>query len=493
MLNLNQKYRVDFDDDTISQSGIQEINRYIASQNLRDNKVWGKFLPDGYDPYWIGKRFLPPLPEDWVWLRNYVPKDKSDPIRGYFAKRVEKYYRSLDFKGLPDSFKTRIGTLVDDFVSKSGSHIIQLTDNLDWNAGDFGDTDSCFWGGRKKARQLLKHIGALALQSFDINDPTSGRGRCWVIPDFPERGTYCLFNGYGYGDGTDALRILAKVFAKQAGMEQKKVVLTNKGEYNGTLWINHRDGVSRGIIVAPHNIISNIVEGETYDFNYSLESVGVCAISGDEIWGEDDYLHICGGRLILAEYLDRTFECPLCRELDILATSTRVRTNRFRTNCDEDGYVEICHDCVNSRLVFDEIYKERILDVDAMYVNGDNLVTSRQTFFENCGICEVTNLAFLNKNLVSLHGGHQVSVGAYYHLKNTFVNHTLDESVLKRLVKTADSIFGQKSGATTAKELVDFVCDNVDVSVSTKMIETIFSNLYMEALAFINAFEVTYA
>lgn len=136
IIEPEKKYVVKFDDDTISISGQDEIIRFIASQDLRSD-LWAKYLPENHDPFWIGKRWLPELPDNWKWSRNHIPSDKRNPIRGFFTKRVEQYYRTYyGFKNLPPSFLEQIGVLVDRYVSLQSKFIIRLSANLDWEAGD---------------------------------------------------------------------------------------------------------------------------------------------------------------------------------------------------------------------------------------------------------------------------------------------------------------------------------------------------------------------
>lgn len=413
IIEPEKKYVVKFDDDTISISGQDEIIRFIASQDLRSD-LWAKYLPENHDPFWIGKRWLPELPDNWKWSRNHIPSDKRNPIRGFFTKRVEQYYRTYyGFKNLPPSFLEQIGVLVDRYVSLQSKFIIRLSANLDWEAGDYGDGTSCFWKSKKIAKDYLEYIGAFAIQTFDIANELRGVGRCWCIPDFPEKGTYTLFNGYGYQD--DSLRVISKVFSKLLDMEQKKVKLYNNGSATGDFWINS----STGSVVGSVESMLKIQEGSTVDFKFKLNSVGICAISGRHIFSGEKYFKYSGG-VVLSIYEDRFTKCPLCGEKDKKSHMQSVTLSAHKSYDfpHEENQVFVCAECSRNttKVWYDKRSDEFCLITDTVYLEDTNERVFLDWFLENGYVDYLTRKSYIDQKVQV--GELEFYEGSYQHLVN---------------------------------------------------------------------------
>jgi len=167
------------------------------------------------------------LPADFCW--DFLTRE------GKFAKRVKKLAHHQGVK-LDDALVAAVGKIAEEH-SLLGDLYFDLTCQFDWQAGDFGDEGSCFWGSRAKARELLQKAGAQAIRFYD---PASGQGigRAWVIET--QYGTVC-FNAYG----PISLRKVAKVLALHLGHDPdsvRPVALINEHEAGGLIYINGGSG-----------------------------------------------------------------------------------------------------------------------------------------------------------------------------------------------------------------------------------------------------------
>lgn len=73
-----------------------------------------------------------------------------------------------------------------------GGFSFDITNNLEWEKGDFKDDKSCFWGDRKSHRYSLQNYGCRAIRFYKGK---KGIGRAWAWPY--KRNGLVLFNSYG--------------------------------------------------------------------------------------------------------------------------------------------------------------------------------------------------------------------------------------------------------------------------------------------------------
>lgn len=91
--------------------------------------------------------------------------------------------------------KAELGNLLSQ--SSFSTLTFDFTQDFDWNAGDFGDEGSCFFNGRRHARNRIKSANGFAIR-FYHPDSGHGIGRAWGFWDKPEfKGRLLIFNVYG--------------------------------------------------------------------------------------------------------------------------------------------------------------------------------------------------------------------------------------------------------------------------------------------------------
>lgn len=184
----------------------------------------------------------------WEW-----GSDKTNPFgSSSFVKRVKKWLSGQGCK--PDNdFMGKIGDIAGKAMTTTSPYICDLTDNLDWAPGDFGDYGSCFWDIRRDARTLLKRKGAIAIRCYDRD----GRGlaRAWVVAVGADM--FVVFNGYGNSTET-----MARLLAEASGNKCKRIALRNNGRSNGVLYFNG----GFGYIVGPDGVIGDY---SRYDLGWS--------------------------------------------------------------------------------------------------------------------------------------------------------------------------------------------------------------------------------
>jgi hypothetical protein len=120
------------------------------------------------------------------WHGGWQPVSKS----GKIAKRISKWLSTQGFKLAPSEVSW-IGNFASNTIIPKGTRI-EITDRFDWNPGDFGDEDSCLFGGRRKTWGVLHALGGRAAKIY-IPDRKPGRN---LILDW--EGKPYLFNFYGF-------------------------------------------------------------------------------------------------------------------------------------------------------------------------------------------------------------------------------------------------------------------------------------------------------
>src|SRR5688572_6324743 len=192
------RYSVTFPQGEISPSGSNQILDYIYAQSLQ-TEAWKTLNPEAK------ATFLPVLPDDWQW--TWIVQ------RGEYVGTLPKRIRSFYFKqhGIkcPDSFIEQIGNLARQHSDSQSYYTFEIVDQFDWEAGDFGDSGSCYWGGNAGARIMLNDNGGMAVCFF--TDSGHGYARAWFVEI--DTDLFIIFNGYGFGRGINATLTIARVLA----------------------------------------------------------------------------------------------------------------------------------------------------------------------------------------------------------------------------------------------------------------------------------------
>lgn len=194
--------------------------------------------------------------------------------KGALVKRLKTYmYKKHSIK-VSATILEKIGAIVADNSIATKEYALDITENFEWNAGDFGDHGSCFFGGRTGIRQDMEEDGRFKSLRFFQRDflqkrkgtdkfhPLyAGIGRSWIWTTnitakvkanlSIKSGVYVVFNGYG-----PSTQWQASFLSAYLGLPMKQVMLTNHGETCGGLYVNN----GLGYIIGPDAIITNVSE-----------------------------------------------------------------------------------------------------------------------------------------------------------------------------------------------------------------------------------------
>ncbi|MBL8161198.1 MAG: hypothetical protein JNJ61_04375 [Anaerolineae bacterium] len=343
---LNQVITFQMPAGTISPTGITMIEAYIASQKVTEGE-WAKLNPT------VKTSSLPMLADDWHWQWQVL----AGEFRGNFPARVRQYYYKTYQIKCPPQFLESIGNIAKAHCATQETYTFDFTKRITWNAGDFGDYGSCFWGSNAGARVMLEDNGALAMRFY--GEFNRGIARAWIIEIDVE--AFIVFNGYGFSG--DATLIIASVFAAYTGLHYKRIYLHNS--WGSTLYING----NHGYVVASAEYVQTV---DDWDIQWDDANAETCSDCGrlldeyDICWGADDspycercfYNHFghcneCGEThwnedLTYVETADADV-CDWCYRRDF-AHCLRCDDTYRKTRMKQIGERWYCHDCVDDMM-----------------------------------------------------------------------------------------------------------------------------------------------
>lgn len=292
----------------------------------------------------------------WNWLQDGRP----------WPRRFNTAFKKTFGFGLPPEYMGNLGDIASRHCMKDGEFInMDFTRTFEWEDGDFGDSGSCFWGERSKAREMLSEGGCFAMRLFrQWGDLDSGFARAWIgdraiYHDGHKTLAYIVFNGYGK-TALEMARILARHLG--AGMSYHAITLKNNGRSDGTLYING----GTGFIVGPKELIKGIY---AHDFEIADGSVHCCNCQC-LITDIDDQIS-AGGDIYCPDCIDKFYEyCHECDTLTKLDYLTYV-TNQFGEN---DGYCPRCK----------EKYLSLCAECGEVYRDEDGTECEGERYCEEC-------------------------------------------------------------------------------------------------------------
>jgi hypothetical protein len=226
---------------------------------------------------------------------------------------------------------SRIGDLAIAGAEKCEVHFLRLTQDFDWQEGDYGDSGSCYWGGRSAARtQILPDLGSWAALWHDSDG--DGVARSWLVP---WNGNMVLFNPYSRDDSVYSGVAQARILAFLWGESYREVELTANGEADGTLWINSRKGWAIGPAESLPSRVNFDVEEE--------EDFGCCERCHESFTYEDEGYMGPDGDLCEYCYNEYTCRCDDCQDT-IWSDSVEERGDRNVCESCARDYAQ-CADC----------------------------------------------------------------------------------------------------------------------------------------------------
>ena len=321
-LPCGERIHVSIPNNGINERGQSALIEYLAKlQPIIDVLPWDELLRDkgfsyclvnarDYCPpvnYGAVEDFLDSVGWEWLWKTS----------RGTLPKRMGSLFHKLGAK-LPSDALAQVGNIAATHTEKRTEHVLDFTQHLDWSAGDYGDSGSCFWGGRRYARTMLADLGAYALRFYDPRDELRGVARSWLVPcyDHPDGEFFMLFNAYSVGDYSYDALTQARILAFYLGLSYRKCPsLRNNNFCDNVLYINGGTGLSVGV--------PEIVAGVTaYDFGAAEdnhrcdedEDEYTCCACGSELNEDNQYCAGDGDDDSYCEtcFHERYFSCDRC-------------------------------------------------------------------------------------------------------------------------------------------------------------------------------------
>lgn len=289
-----------------------------------------------------------PILRDFSQIGGPYASLESGKLQGPINKRIRKWLMGYNDKVvLPKDFNSKLGDLVSPFVIRKGIKV-EVTDEFDWNAGDFGDAGSCFWGERSICREFMPAWGCRAIL-FSIPENVQqvgmdgrvrtnwiGAGRCWMYPlngketlytsndnttSFPKppENAWIAFNFYGLAESR-ALGLISHLFDWG---EQRTVGFIA----SGPMYIN------RGTVTLfnpPPNVAFKTVHTQMGDNCYECDHCGKSYYDRDRAqlrpYGSRNCTH-CSPR----------GHCSVCSKPVVKSKSYQPETNVFVCDlCDQE-------------------------------------------------------------------------------------------------------------------------------------------------------------
>lgn len=323
----NVRMHVRIADGSISDAGRREIIALLAGNNL------------------------PALPEDWDW--SWMVQ-KRLPYAGTFPKRYSAFVFKTTGAKTSSEILQQLGNFYANHASKGSDFWFDFDRTINWKDGDFGDKDSCFWGGRSIARDMIRENGGAV--RFFSSETGNGLARAWIAPGHPQENDALLFNGYGM-----QLRDIARIIATFLGLDYQSMPMVNNGNSAGDLWINgvrdpvrDRDGgYSGGFVVTDASRLETYAKNyghlpsafvKAYDLKWKRPlkryyCTGCLRCVGNEESGPEAGAHVVNLRYYCAEcYATAFFTCESCGRI----TSTEEQSPELM-----DG-LRICNSCRRS-------------------------------------------------------------------------------------------------------------------------------------------------
>lgn len=281
---------------------------------------------------------------------------------GKLIKRLAKFIKQeLNWK-LSDAEAGYIGGIITNY--KPSDRIpFDVTDHFDWQAGDFGDYGSCFWGCRKNAREILTNHNCLAIRIYKDDSYNEGEGRAWLYYA-PKHNGFIMFNSYSHRQIEELSNKLASWIRENYHIDvyTKRISFRVNGRDDGTVWINGGEGI--------------LISSEEYSTLKSINMTGIeestdieCCNCGDYI-NEDDVIYIYGDC-----YCENCcFYCDHCEEY--------CRGDNFHVTYRGD---RICDNCLEN---YDTCYAcNELYPMDDLYRTGDEYMLC-DNCFNDAHYCE---------------------------------------------------------------------------------------------------------
>jgi hypothetical protein len=297
--NTDQRIRLSIRTDDVSPEARREISNLLGRQ-------YG---------------FSPDYTFDW----RIVNKE------GKLPKRIKSWMYKSGKSKVSDRIIEHIGNTAYESRFWKDEFDFRFTNDIDWQQGDFGDHDSCYWGTKEYMLDDLRRnesVYSIKIYNDGIHLDSNGWGRAILLLDFPKVGAVTAINAYPKGfQITNISRLVAKWVHSTFGFEPvtKRIHLDYDGEWKEPIWINGGNGATISMLPL---LISRYNTRSYFDLNTCPK----CEVTKSYAPRYDE---LVGQRICEDCRAQHFFNCASCG-----AIRNRSQLNEFRG-------LNICDNCVD--------------------------------------------------------------------------------------------------------------------------------------------------
>jgi hypothetical protein len=338
----------------------------ISLQRAKDcSDFWAEFCESVYHEFPTLKNGI----EDcsmFAWLKRFASYDTLEVVnkKGRILKRFANWVKMERGVKLSDSTLGIIGDTLQRYLSSTEqTYFYDFTDVIDWDNGQFGKDDSCWWGCYKESQDVYTSNGGWGIRFYDsdFQNNDNGIGRTWIIP---HHGMLLGFNSYGVSRPQTS-KILKAIFAEHGIKLHYKQVSIGNSQDNEIPYING----DSGFVLYPDDMGGDNVP-TSYDLNMETDRnkprCNHCNSVLDTNYGDyntindEYYCESCTNRLFsycdgCGEYYDQSdvhptnddrYLCKHClrREGYVECYECNTYVEEYVTDSDGDDFCQECAD-----------------------------------------------------------------------------------------------------------------------------------------------------
>jgi formylmethanofuran dehydrogenase subunit E len=282
---------------------------------------------------------------------------------------------------------------------------LEITAKIDWHAGEFSDYNSCYWGSRRMAREILLENGGRAIKIFS----QQGNSRCWAYP--VGESSWILFNMYSSNHLRleDVARILTQHYYKKGiRLGYTEVKFSVKNDAENLMHINNNFGIL--ISNDPELLAENeiIIDPTFYcsecgkRINWSLYKYTPYEIFCEECMESPYFCERCGVKLRESEVFWGN-DYPYCEECynDLFTICDRCGQVERR---DETTYIEeydkvLCTFCLENYYTKCSKCERYIINNDIIYIDGEGDYICEECYSKYTKDCSKCGARFYEESL----------------------------------------------------------------------------------------------
>ena len=350
-----------------------KIEKVVLKKSQNYAVIWGQLWRNCYCNYNLEKLNWNNKIRDA--LNEFENKDELDSVnkKGRILKRFAKFYKETNGEVIPDNVMGIIGDILQSIINSNDaeSFYVDFTNNFNWDDGDFGKNNSCWWGCYSGSLPTFQNNGGWCIRFYNENN--YGIGRTWIFPDSSD--VLLGFNSYGI-ERPLVSKVIKSIFLQHGKeLHYAKCEITNKQDSN----IPYVNGNTGFVLYENGDKIS-----DSYDLDMEPEEnedIAQCENCGCRIYLENDDYNSINDSIYCGECTGELFSCcDNCCEWrdpdDVHEISTR-----------HSHFSNLCEDCASALGFFLCSYcKEYSQNVTNMEDTDNNLCENcdRSFYCEKC-------------------------------------------------------------------------------------------------------------